>query len=61
MILTFGPTCINKDGCPVLRLQPGWGAGEGTAFEFLPLRSAIEAAAYDAFFFWRTSKVLRKR
>jgi hypothetical protein len=44
-----------------LRLQPGWGAGEGTAFEFLPLRSAIEAAAYDAFFFWRTSKVLRKR
>jgi len=45
------PHLINKDGCPVLRFQPGWGAGEGTAFEFLHVRSVIEAAAYDAFFF----------
>jgi hypothetical protein len=37
-------------GCLVLRFQPGWASGEGTAFEFLPLPSAIEAAAYDASF-----------
>ena len=44
-------------GCLVLRFQPGWASGEGTAFEFLPLPSAIEAAAYDASFSWRTSGV----
>src|SRR5436190_6103735 len=42
------PHLINNDACPDLRFQPGRGAGEGTAFEFLPLPSAIEAASYDA-------------
>src|SRR5450631_3038015 len=48
----------------VLRSQPGWSAEEGAAFEPLPLHQqcrSYSVGRYDAFFFCRTSRVLRKR
>jgi hypothetical protein len=62
------PHLINKDAqtgsAKVLRLQPGWSAEEGAAFEPLPLHQqcrSYSASRYDAFFLCRTSRVLRKR